>query len=294
MEQLQSLNGLFQLIAHFKIKISESHKIKVTDSNNNMNQMKKKLEEAASQYDQNLSKSAKKLERLVPDIQEKIRKIDERLQDPCLDDKNQSIKKIVNYLAELKLDIDEMLELTQKTNRFQKALQFEVSDFEKINYIQEQFFIIERLWIGRKLFYEYLESVSTIHFLKLDYQNLENHMNSMKKTAAQCSKDLETNEVCKIYRQEVNTLITYVDTIRYSFKPGPCSTPRWETKSGSRSGSSARDSSRATPSPSRTSRTPNTPSSSSASQGSRNSKTSTSKSRSRPRRKSTWRSNSIN
>lgn len=79
--------------------------------------------------------------------------------------------------------------------------------------------MIERLWRGRQDFYIFLESISNIHFLQLNYETLENHMNSMKKTSAQCAKDLETNEVCKVYRTEVSTFITYVDTIRPLLEP---------------------------------------------------------------------------
>jgi hypothetical protein len=49
--QLEDLNGLFNLILGFKIKITETHKIKVSDANKYMNTMKNKLEEAESQYD---------------------------------------------------------------------------------------------------------------------------------------------------------------------------------------------------------------------------------------------------
>ena len=55
------------------------HKQKIIESNNNMAHIKKKLDDAGSMYDQNLTKSAKKMERTVPDLFEKIRLIEERL-----------------------------------------------------------------------------------------------------------------------------------------------------------------------------------------------------------------------
>ena len=41
--------------------------------------LKQKLEFANQQYDQNLNKSAKKLERVVPELYDKIQKIEDRL-----------------------------------------------------------------------------------------------------------------------------------------------------------------------------------------------------------------------
>ncbi len=48
---LEDLNNLSLLISEFKIKVSETHKLKILESNNNMTQLKKKLEDAATQYD---------------------------------------------------------------------------------------------------------------------------------------------------------------------------------------------------------------------------------------------------
>ena len=42
-----------------------------------------------------------------------------------------------------------MSEVVKKLNRFQQALVFEVSNFEKIFVIEDQFKIIEKLWKGR-------------------------------------------------------------------------------------------------------------------------------------------------
>jgi len=37
----------------------------------------------------------------------------------------------------------------------------------------------------------------------------------MKKCSGTCEKDLETNEVCKIFKSEVLSYISYIDTIRF-------------------------------------------------------------------------------
>ena len=56
-------------------------------ANNTMNNMKIKIEEAQAEYDQNISKCAKKLDRFCPELQDKIRKLDDRLNNMILEDK---------------------------------------------------------------------------------------------------------------------------------------------------------------------------------------------------------------
>ena len=78
--------------------------------------LRKKTEEAQAQYDQNLTKSAKKMEKMIPDLFDKLKSIQEHLENPIIDDKNQVIAAIVKYLDETKLLIHETIEATQKTN----------------------------------------------------------------------------------------------------------------------------------------------------------------------------------
>jgi len=216
-ENLEDLNDLSQLIADFKIKVTETHKQKVFEANNNMGQLKKKLEDAASNYDQNLAKSAKKMEKMIPELFDKLKSIQERLENPIIDDKNQVIAVIVKYLDETKLLIHETLEATQKTNLFQKALVFEVSNFEKIHELEQQFLVIQRLWNGRQDFYDFVATVNNVHFLKLDFASMEQFSFKIKRVAAQCGKDLEANEVSKIFRNEVAAFLNHMETLRFSF-----------------------------------------------------------------------------
>lgn len=56
-------------------------------ANNTIINMKLKIEEAMAEYDSNLTKSSKKLDRLCPELMDKIRRLDERLHNSCLEDK---------------------------------------------------------------------------------------------------------------------------------------------------------------------------------------------------------------
>lgn len=63
--QIQDVNGLLSLILEFKIKIPENYKQKVAEANASITSLRKKTEEAQAQYDQNLTKCSRKLEKQV-------------------------------------------------------------------------------------------------------------------------------------------------------------------------------------------------------------------------------------
>ncbi len=117
--QLQDINGMQFLINGFKIALNEQYKQMIVNANQGMQTFRSRLEHANSSYDSNLSKSQSKLERIVPDLLEKIASIDERLSNPILDDQTQVIRRINIYLDDLAADIQDMMQTTKKINRFQ-------------------------------------------------------------------------------------------------------------------------------------------------------------------------------
>ena len=71
--ELEDLNGLLLLIRDYRIKFNETLKTQIVQANNIMASIKKKIEEASVQYDQNLSKSAKKIEKFEPETYAKLK-----------------------------------------------------------------------------------------------------------------------------------------------------------------------------------------------------------------------------
>ncbi len=57
-----------------------------------------------------------------------------------------------------------------------------------------------------------------MHFLQIDLEKLELFVGDMRKQAALCRKDLETSEVSVLFRNEVNSISNYAETIKLNFK----------------------------------------------------------------------------
>lgn len=131
-QELADLNGLLEMIFEFKIKIDETSKLQVQEANNYMLSLNKKIENAQFEYDQQITKSAKKLERQVPDLMEKIKKLFEKIHNICLEDRNSNINAMVEYIEELNQDIKDISLTSKKINRQQVALGFDISNFELI------------------------------------------------------------------------------------------------------------------------------------------------------------------
>jgi hypothetical protein len=87
-----------------------------------------------------------------------------------LDDKKQDINSIVDLLGDLKQQINDLVENTKKINKFQQTLSLEVKYFEKLEELLPEFNMIERLWLGRYEFANYLQRVSIQQFRSIDFQ----------------------------------------------------------------------------------------------------------------------------
>ena len=157
--QIQDINGLLSLLTEFKIKIPENYRQKVQESNASIQTLRKKAEEAQAQFDQNLTKCSKKLEKQVPEVSDQIKHLQDALYTSNLDDKNQDIMAIVSVIQELKMQIDDVTQTTQRINKCQNTLALEFKHFEKLEELHADFAIIERLWMGRKELHQYLAEI---------------------------------------------------------------------------------------------------------------------------------------
>lgn len=50
-----------------------------------------------------------------------------------------------------------MMEITSKNNKFQQALGFDLTNFEKIFIIEDGYNKLEKLWLGRRDYYKFFE-----------------------------------------------------------------------------------------------------------------------------------------
>ena len=76
----------------------------------------------------------------------------------------------MDLLGDLKQQINDLVENTKKINKFQQTLSLEVKYFEKLEELLPEFNMIERLWLGRYEFANYLQRVSIQQFRSIDFQ----------------------------------------------------------------------------------------------------------------------------
>lgn len=181
--------------------------------------LRKKTEEAQAQYDQNLTKCGKKLEKQVPELGDRIKSLQDMLYTSNLDDKRQDINFIVQLLQDLKTQIDEVVEQSKKINRFQITLSLEYKHFEKLDELLPEFNTIERLWLSRRDFHLFTGKTYPQQFLAVDFPHMEGFYQRMLKSATLCAKELELNEVSKVFKQEVEFLGETLETLRPLLDP---------------------------------------------------------------------------
>ena len=196
--------ALLYLILEEKIKIPEAYKSKVQEGSSQITALRKKIEEANAAYDQNLTKCKRKLEKLIPEMEERLKDLIARIGNSKIADKNADINKTVDFITEISNEIFELYDQSKKINLFQKSLQLEETNYEKIANFKLEFVMIEKLWKSRKEFRDKCLEWGRTHFLKVPIEEMSDIIEKLKKIGNECSKELETNEVARIFKQEID------------------------------------------------------------------------------------------
>jgi dynein heavy chain len=195
--------ALLYLILEEKIKIQEAYKSKVQEAGSQITSLRKKIEEANAAYDQNLTKSKRKLEKLIPEMEERLKELVNRIGNSKIGEKAADINKTVDFLTDISNEIFELYDQSKKINLFQKSLQLEETNYEKINNFKLEFVMIQKLWCSRKEFRDKCATWGATHFLKVPIDQMTDSIDRLKKIANECNKELETNEVSRIFKQEI-------------------------------------------------------------------------------------------
>lgn len=97
----------------------------------------------------------------------------------------------------------ELNKQAKKIRDWQLILGTEISLFEKLEAFSREFSMIEKLWSGRKEWQGKLDKWFAMHFSKVDMDELTLTLEKLQKTANLCAKELEANEVSRLFKQEV-------------------------------------------------------------------------------------------
>lgn len=144
------ITAMALLIEELRIKVSEKYKQKYQDVNVQVGTLRKKVDDAMASYDQNLNRFRKDMEKMVPSIDVKIKELQERLEDQPIGSVSADLPKMINFIHDLRAELDQVQEQSKKLNQYQIALQMEYTQFEKLGAFQTEFGIYEKLWGGRQ------------------------------------------------------------------------------------------------------------------------------------------------
>ena len=207
------VGSLLFLILDEKIKIPEAHKGKVQEASSQIAALRKKIEEANASYDQNLTKCKRKLEKYIPDMEDRLKELNQKMANSEVRNKEADIDKTVEFIKEVETEMYDLFNQSVKINNFQKSLQLEESKFEKIVNFQNEFVLINKLWNSRKQFKDLTHTWSLTHFLKLDVENMIVTIEKLGKVANECAKELETNEAARLFKQQIEEYKIIIETL---------------------------------------------------------------------------------
>ena len=111
---------------------------------------------------------------------------------------------MVQFLDNTGKSVDSINRQAKKINLFQQALQLENSHFEKLDFFIREFQMIEKTWRGRKEWQLKQEEWRSKQFLDIDVENVQATVERLNKSANLCSKELPTNPVARLFKEEVD------------------------------------------------------------------------------------------
>ena len=89
-----------------------------------------------------------------------------------LNKKDSSINDIISYLEENRKLADQVNAQALRTNELETELGIPNTGFEKVRAFYKQFDLMNKLWIGRKGWYDVISDVKEKHFLAVNTETL--------------------------------------------------------------------------------------------------------------------------
>lgn len=132
---------------------------------NSLNVLRKRIDVANASYDQNLNKCKRKFEQTIPQMNDQVKELQEKLENSQVNNPDADINATFLFVDEIAKQFSEIYEKSKQINQQQNILILEVTNFEKIHVFRDEFIYLEKLWKGRKLFHDNYNSWKCTQFL---------------------------------------------------------------------------------------------------------------------------------
>lgn len=141
---------------------------------------------------------------MIPKIELKIKEISEELADQPLNKKASDIDQMTSFLDRMRVQVDALAFDASQVTKFQESLNLERTNFEKLDIFKSEFKDIDSLWQSRKQWRNALAQWQDQHFQKLDTEQMAVTVEKLSKTANLLHKNLEGNEVGRVFKKDVD------------------------------------------------------------------------------------------
>ena len=133
-----------QLMEQTKIKVVDQQKSKCFDALNQVKTLEKRLKAADEALNSNMNRFRKELERLIKSIDPKVNELANKLTDQQLSDTTANVDIVVDFISELGGELDDLVKKAEKYNRYQFALQVDVTQFNILEELKRNFVIYSK------------------------------------------------------------------------------------------------------------------------------------------------------
>ncbi|CAK72703.1 unnamed protein product (macronuclear) [Paramecium tetraurelia] len=199
----QEVTSMALLMDELKIKIQDVHKQKFAECIQQVSQLRKKVDDAMVNYDQNLNKFRKDMERMIPQVDNTVKDLNERVSEQPLSSLTADLNDMITFVIGIRKQVDELKIHAQKLNDYQIALNLEYTPFEKLEIFNNEFTLLERLWCGRNEWVQNYSFWLKQHYTEIDLDEMNNVMEKLQKTANMCAKELDKNEVARVFKSDI-------------------------------------------------------------------------------------------
>ncbi|XP_054635035.1 dynein axonemal heavy chain 6 isoform X2 [Dunckerocampus dactyliophorus] len=168
------------------------------------------------------------LQKDIKELNQKVKKIKEKSQDPQILDINADFTQVRVLLEEIQISIDELQAQASAYTSYQKQFKLEVTKFDDLDDLKAEFRLKKLLWDSQEEWDSLQDKWKQNMVLQLDMEQLNSQVNRYNKYISQMEKGLPRNNVVPCLKDKVELMKQRVPVI--TDLRNPCMKPEhWRT-----------------------------------------------------------------
>lgn len=182
---------LHQIMEEYKIRIPEGNKMKYNETYTVLSTVRQNLERAITESETSEVKWQKELASQLPVVDQKADDLLEQLQENTISDPKADVAVVVRRLAEIGMKVGDVQELSVKLQDHETFLNMEVTKFESVETLMNEFVHKEKLWNGLQGWTGLTSTWVSEPFLELNVKEITEIVEDYFVTALACKEHLD-------------------------------------------------------------------------------------------------------